>query len=273
MSYAFNSPCQRAPLPSYKGLMNFWVLKVALQRLPCPPDVTGPKTWRHMKACVRMIGAGWHRAWSLLIWSWPWFDRLYFHVKNLQRLQRKSFSKPVKPLLTLKTLKFCSFCWKYIHVLTSCTGLMKKRWEARLSLGTMWNKYKKRSKVVVLINDLFFFPWCPSLCPLACKKWRDEPGLWTEVAVVAAERPLMALRKQTNCLPYRCPIDSDLASENCLHPYLHAHHLKENFTLTHIKCVYTEMLVMCLMILVQIWFWWRSSKRFLPCHISTGDYY
>lgn len=110
MSYAFNSPCQRAPLPSYKGPMNFWVLKVALQRLPCPPDVTGPKTGRHMKALVRMMGAGWHRAWSLLIWSWTWFDRLYFHVRNLQRLRRKSFSKPAKPLLTLETLKFCSSC-------------------------------------------------------------------------------------------------------------------------------------------------------------------
>lgn len=103
MSYAFNSPCQRAPLPSYKDPMNFWVLKVALQRLPYPPDVTGPKTGRHMKARVRMMGAGWHRAWSLLIWSWTWFDRLDFHVWNLQRLQWKSFSKPVKPLLTRYT--------------------------------------------------------------------------------------------------------------------------------------------------------------------------
>lgn len=111
MSYAFKSPCQRAPLPSYKDPMNFWVLKVALQRLPCPPDVTGPKTGRYMKACVRMMGAGWHWEWSLLIWSRTWFDRLYFHVRDLQRLLWKSFSKPAKPLLSLETLKFCSSCW------------------------------------------------------------------------------------------------------------------------------------------------------------------
>lgn len=79
----------------------------------------------------------------------------------------------------------------------------------------------------------------------------------------------MALRKQTNCLPYRCPIDSDFASENRLHHYLNAHDLKENSTLMYVKRVYAELFVMCLVILVQIYF----CEKLVVCHaVVTGGY-
>lgn len=195
MSYAFNSPCQRAPLPSYKGPMNFWVLKVALQRLPCPRDVTGPKTGRHMKARVRMMGAGWHRAWSLLIWSWTWFDTLYFHVRNLQRLRAEKLFKASEATLDSWDTEVLFFLLKYIHVLKfmSCVRFMKK--------GVLKYQHKKRSKVVVLIDDLFSFapPLSVSLCPLACKKSRDEPELVDRCRSSGGRAPWLSGNRQTVC--------------------------------------------------------------------------
>lgn len=59
----------------------------------------------------------------------------------------------------------------------SCTGLMKKEGKKDL-LSILKYQNKKRSKVVVLINDFFFFsPLSVPLCPLVCIKWRDEPEL------------------------------------------------------------------------------------------------
>lgn len=79
----------------------------------------------------------------------------------------------------------------------------------------------------------------------------------------------MALRKQTNCLPYQCPIDSDSASENRLHHYLNAHHLKENSTLMYVKRVYAELFVTCLVTRVQIY----SCEKLVVCHaVVTGGY-